>query len=229
MLKRLFEGSLMPCSRAHVYWNGTFSDAGKSALLHAPLPRALERTLADLSGRLLAEDPLAAYQWFDQKCFLPDDILQKVDRMSMAHALEVRPPFLDHRIVEFTASLPASFKIQGSRQKVLLKELMKDKLPASVLRARKIGLDIPVHEWLRGALRTLLLDSLATGVAEYGELFKRKEIEVCVLQHMERRANLGYQLWGLLILFLWMKKWRIQAAPNVTSDPHLTENVLTSV
>lgn len=229
MLKRLFEGSLMPCSRAHVYWNGTFSDADKSALLHAPLPRALERTLADLSGRLLAEDPLAAYQWFDQKCFLPDDILQKVDRMSMAHALEVRPPFLDHRIVEFTASLPASFKIQGSRQKVLLKELMKDKLPASVLRARKIGLDIPVHEWLRGALRTLLLDSLATGVAEYGELFKRKEIEVCVLQHMERRANLGYQLWGLLILFLWMKKWRIRAAPNVTSDPHLTENVLTSI
>ena len=63
--------------------------------------------------------------------------------MSMAHSLEVRPPFLDHRIVEFAATLPASLKIRGSRQKVLLKELMRDKLPASVLRRKKVGFDIP--------------------------------------------------------------------------------------
>ena len=75
--------------------------------------------------------------------------------MSMAHSLEVRPPFLDHRIVEFAATLPASLKIRGSRQKVLLKELMRDKLPSSVLQRKKIGFDIPAHDWLRGRLRPL--------------------------------------------------------------------------
>ena len=71
---------------------------------------------------------LQAYLWFDQKYFLPDNILTKVDHTSMAHAVEVRPPFLDHRIVEFASSLPASMKIQGSRQKVILRNLMRGKL-----------------------------------------------------------------------------------------------------
>jgi asparagine synthase (glutamine-hydrolysing) len=74
-------------------------------------------------------DDVAPYLWFDQKYFLPDDILSKVDRMSMAHAVEVRPPFLDHRIVEFAATLPSSFKIRGARQKFILKNLMASKLP----------------------------------------------------------------------------------------------------
>jgi hypothetical protein len=150
--------------------------------------------------------------WFDQRYFLPDDILNKADRMSMAHSLEVRPPFLDHRIVEFAASLPASLKIRGSRQKVLLKELMRDKLPASVLRRKKIGFDIPAHDWLRGCLRPLMMEVLLDGSSEHGKLFRRDVIETYIRQHMERRVNVGYHLWGLMVLFLWMKKWGIQAA-----------------
>jgi asparagine synthase (glutamine-hydrolysing) len=171
---------------------------------------------------------LAAYLWFDRNYFLPDDILNKVDRMSMAHALEVRPPFLDHRIVEFAASLPAALKIQGARQKVLLKELMRDKLPRSVLTKKKTGLDIPSHEWLRGPLRTLMLDALNGGVAEHGGLFQKSAIEACVRDHLERRANLGYHLWGLMILFLWMRKWRIQTEPLSAPNHRLAEKVLTS-
>ena len=128
-LKRFLEGCLMSPERAHVYWNGTFSDAQKAALLRLELPPALQDILGKLRDRTSSTDDLAPYLWFDQSYFLPDDILTKTDRMSMAHALEVRPPFLDHRIVEFAASLPASLKIRGSRQKVLLKELMRDKLP----------------------------------------------------------------------------------------------------
>jgi asparagine synthase (glutamine-hydrolysing) len=116
--------------------------------------------------------------WFDQRYFLPDDILNKADRMSMAHSLEVRPPFLDHRIVEFAASLPASLKIRGSRQKVLLKELMRDKLPASVLRRKKVGFDIPAHDWLRGCLRPFMQEVLMERcVRVHGELFRRDVIE----------------------------------------------------
>ena len=130
--------------------------------------------------------------------------------MSMAHSLEVRPPFLDHRIVEFAASLPASLKIRGRQQKFVLKELMKDKLPAAVLRRKKIGFDIPAHDWLRGPLRNFLTDTLQTGAAEHAELFDGDVILKFLRLHLDRKANLGYHLWGLLILFQWMNKWQIQ-------------------
>jgi asparagine synthase (glutamine-hydrolysing) len=137
--------------------------------------------------------------------------------MSMAHAVEVRPPFLDHRIVEFAATLPDSLKMKGSRQKLLLKELMKDKLPASILNRKKVGFDIPAHEWLRGPLRPLLLDTLKEGLAEHADLFRADTIENYLRLHLDRQANLGYHLWGLMILFLWMKQWRIQSTPASTS------------
>jgi asparagine synthase (glutamine-hydrolysing) len=227
-LKRFLEGCLLPPDQAHIYWNGTFSEAQKKALLCSPLPDSLEHTLHALRERSLQRDNLAAYLWFDQKYFLPDDILNKVDRMSMAHALEVRPPFLDHRIVEFCASLPATFKVRGARQKVILKELMKDKLPASVLTKKKTGLDIPSHEWLRGPLRALMLNTLNDGVADHPGLFKKGAIDRYVSAHLERRANLGYHLWGLMILFLWMRKWRIQTEPLSAPNPRSAESVLTS-
>ncbi len=226
--KRFLEGCLMSPARAHLYWNGTFSQQQKRDLIDSALPSAFFGLIGELQERLKAGNDLSAYMWFDQKYFLPDDILMKVDRMSMAHAIEARPPFLDHRIVEFAASLPDSFKIEGSRQKVLLKEVMKGKLPAAVLRRKKIGLDIPTHDWLRGPLRPLLLDTLGSRNTEYENLFRHSAIEACIRQHLERRANLGFHLWGLMILFLWMKKWRIQTTP--LSEPRLraTESFLTS-
>jgi asparagine synthase (glutamine-hydrolysing) len=215
-VKRFLEGSLMPPARAHVYWNGTFSDAEKSALLKQDLPGSLNRILAELDGLPPTPDDLAPYLWFDQKYFLADDILTKSDRMSMAHSVEVRPPFLDHRIVEFAAKLPASCKIRGTQQKLILKELMKDKLPPEILKRKKIGFDIPAHEWLRGPLRSLLIDALHYGAAESGEFFRTDVIDTYLRLHLERKANVGYHLWGLLVLFLWMKKWGIQAASSVT-------------
>jgi len=211
-LKRFLEGCQMSPERAHVYWNGTFSDAQKAALLRVEIPPALNRVLGELRHRASGADDLAPYLWFDQRYFLPDDILNKADRMSMAHSLEVRPPFLDHRIVEFAASLPASLKIRGSRQKVLLKELMRHRLPPSVLRRKKIGFDIPAHDWLRGCLRSLMTDVLLDGSSDHANLFRRDVIETYIRQHLERQVNVGYHLWGLMVLFLWMKKWGIQAA-----------------
>jgi len=215
-VKRFLEGTLMPPARAHVYWNGTFSDVEKYSLLKKKLPSSLNQILAELDGLPPSPDDLAPYLWFDQKYFLADDILTKSDRMSMAHSVEVRPPFLDHRIVEFAAKLPASLKIRGTQQKFLLKELMKDKLPPEILQRRKIGFDIPAHEWLRGPLRSLLVDALDHGAAEYGELFRTDVIDTYLRLHLERKANVGYHLWGLLVLFLWMKKWRIQTASSAT-------------
>jgi asparagine synthase (glutamine-hydrolysing) len=213
MMKRFLEGSLQPPEQAHVYWNGTFSEAEARSLSAVPLPGSLGRVLGELRDSPAAKDGVSPYLWWDQKYFLPDDILNKVDRMSMAHSLEVRPPFLDHRIVEFAATLPPAHKMQGSRQKIVLKQLMKNKLPEMILRRKKVGFDIPAHEWLRGPLRELLLDTLREGLAEHDSLFRPGMVQELVRLHLERRKNFGYHLWGLLLLFLWMKKWRIQAAP----------------
>ena len=225
MLKRFLEGSRISPARAHVYWNGTFSDAAKQRLLRTPDPGALARTLADLAR---AGEDLASYLWFDQRYYLPDDILMKVDRMSMAHSLEVRPPFLDHRIVEFAAALPAAFKIRGSRQKVILKELMRGKLPSSILRRKKTGFDIPAHHWLRGPLRQLMNDTILSGAAEHSSIFRPAAIENCIRRHLRRRENLGYHLWGLMILFLWMRKWQIQTVPPV-APAEQTASISTSI
>ena len=140
--------------------------------------------------------------------------------MSMAHSLEVRPPLLDHRIVEFAASLPENLKIRGGAQKVLLKELMKGKLPASILNRKKSGFDVPAHDWFRGVLRPLLMDTLTPKAVDATGLFEYSAVQSLISDHLERRVNVGYHLWGLLTLFLWMKKWGIQAGtPAPMSQP----------
>ncbi len=225
--KRFLEGCRMPAARAHAYWGGTFDDRRKQLLVNRALPGSFDATLAQVTK---AGVTLAAYLWFDQKYFLPDDILTKVDRMSMAHSLEVRPPYLDHRLVEFANTLPERLKIDGSRQKVVLKNLVRNKLPAEILTRKKVGFDIPAHEWLRGPLRPLLLEAVDYARAEHSGFFRIPEIDRLVEAHLERRANLGYHLWGLLILFSWMKKWSIQTGPLAEpARARKMESVITSI
>lgn len=210
-LKRFLEGSLLAPDEAHCYWNGAFSGAEKRSFY---LGSGARKRLFHLSTEQARDIGwMNKFLWFDQLYYLPDDILYKVDRMSMAHSLEVRPAFLDHRIVEFAASLPEEFKIRGSAQKRILRELMKDRLPPAILRRRKEGLDIPAHEWLRTALRPLLLDTLTPESVEESQVFRAGVIQEMVRNHLERRVNLGFHLWGLLILFLWMKRWNIRVEP----------------
>ena len=222
--KRFLEGCKLPAQDAHVFWNGAFSEEEKESVFFAADPSPLQRLLYGMPRESRAAGHLTPSLWFDQTYFLPDDILTKVDRMSMAHSLEVRPPFLDHRIVEFAASLPERFKIRGFCQKYLLRELMRDKLPSSIIGRKKIGLDIPTHQWLRGPLRSLLRDTLSAKAVRETGLFRASGIESLIRRHMERRANLGYHLWSLMILFLWMKRWNIQSVPALEVSPE-TERI----
>ena len=225
--KRLLRGTLLPADEAHFHWNGTFSEAEKRSLVSGMNGHHLLDLMPPLPRQSRNVGALNRYLWMDQITYLPDDILYKSDRLSMAHSLEVRPPFLDHRVVEFAASLPQDFKIRGSRQKYLLKELMKDQLPRMILQRKKIGLDIPTHDWLRGVLRPVLLDTLTPEAIQEAGLFRAEAIQDCIRLHMERRANLGFHLWGLMILFLWMKRWRIEAAPALPERAWALEKALT--
>jgi len=217
-VRRMLDGSFLKPEDAHLFWNGTFSEAEKKRL-HVSNGHPPVSTLMDHLPGARESGLLNRYLWLDQSYYLPDDILYKCDRMSMAHSLEVRPPFLDHRIVEFAARLPERLKIRGSELKLVLRRLMKNKLPQDVISRKKEGFDIPAHAWFRGPLRELLLDTLDRRAVEQTGLFHWSEVNDLIYRHLDRRANLGYHLWGLLTLFLWMKRWGIQTARASEESP----------
>ena len=163
---------------------------------------------------------------------MPDGILYKVVRMSMAHAVEVRPPFLDPRIVAFAARLPQRYKIAGLETKLVLRRLMKDALPPAVLRRPKVGFDIPIHEWFRGVLRPLLLDTLSERAVTESGLFHWPAVRRLIDDHLGRKANWGYHLWGMVTLILWIQRWNIVAPASqalvlaAQSDVFATEQPL---
>ena len=221
-IQRMLQGSFLDPANAHFYWNGTFSESEKERLHSSNGPAPVGDLMRTLPANAADAGYLNRFLWLDQLYYLPDDILYKCDRMSMAHSLEVRPPFLDHRIVEFAARLPEGLKIQGSTLKAILRRLTHDKLPSFVLNRKKEGFDIPAHEWLRGPLRPLLEDTLSRDAVESTKLYRWPVIDALIRDHMERRANLGYHLWGLLTLFLWAKQWKIEMQPVVESASALS-------
>ena len=219
-LKRGIEGSFLDPDEAHFFWNGTCSPEQLRRLR----PGTKGSGLRALAARLAIDaQGVERYLRIDQNYYLPDDILYKTDRMSMAHSLEVRPPFLDHRIVEFAATLPAGLKIRGFKQKFLLKQLMRGKLPQAILDRGKTGFDIPAHDWFRGPLRALLMDTLTPQAVRAAAVFDPSAVASMIADHMERRANVGYHLWGLLTLFLWMKRWNVEVplTPGAARPPAL--------
>jgi asparagine synthase (glutamine-hydrolysing) len=223
-IKRWAKGICLDPDEAHFFWNGTFTkEQGKRICpsLGGNGSRGLIEALPATGCSVLNR-----YLMADQSYYLPDDILYKTDRMSMAHSLEVRPPFLDHRIVEFAASLPESFKIRGATQKFLLKELMKHKLPRAVIKRPKAGFDIPAHDWFRGPLRGLLLETVTPATVKATGIFEWRAIQALIRDHMERRINAGYHLWGLLTLFLWMKRWGVDSRACSEAAPRNSNRVL---
>jgi asparagine synthase (glutamine-hydrolysing) len=210
-LQRFLHGTLLDERASHVFWNGTFSQDQRRQLMVSQSGAHMLKLLATIP----LKGDVTRFMAFDQAYSLPDNLLAKVDRMSMAHALEVRPAFLDHRIVEFAATLPARYCIQGRTLKLLLRRLMKDKLPPSVLAKKKQGLDIPVHDWLRGHLKPLLMDTLNRKAVEESGLVHWPHLEAVINLHMQRKANYGYHLWGMLMLFLWIKQWKIQCGQDI--------------
>jgi len=208
-LKRWIEGSFLPSDEAHFFWNGAFSKEQKEELLAGEVSVPFSILLEDIAASRVRG--INRYLLLDQKYYLQADILPKLDRMSMAHALEVRPPYLDHRIVEFAASLPENYKVRGSTLKYLLRELMRGKLPDRIIRRKKMGLDIPTHRWFRGPLSSLLQDALSPQTLKLLGVFDSAFVQRLISDHLERRTNAGYHLWGMLILVTWMRKWNVQA------------------
>lgn len=156
------------------------------------------------SGAVL--DPLDAMLDVDVRSYLPYDLLVKMDIAAMANSLEARSPFLDHRVMEYVARLPARYKIRGITQKHLLKRLGADLLPPPILRRRKMGFGPPIGTWLRRELEPLLRDSLLSSEARQRGYFRPSSVQRLVDEHVGGVANHAYQLWALLWFELWLRQ-----------------------
>ena len=145
-------------------------------------------------------------QIIDFKKYLHDDILVKVDRMSMANSLEVRSPLLDYRIIELAFSLPDYLKINKNNTKYILRESMKNLIPREIyMRKDKRGFSVPISEWIRNELSEYVNDTiLDKSILELG-LFNKNQIEKMLVLHNKRLFDYGPQIWSIFIMSLWMK------------------------
>jgi asparagine synthase (glutamine-hydrolysing) len=205
-LRRFAAGRPLTAQRAHCAWRQILDDGDKARLLKPELrdavasPDAFDRferhfdEVADL-------DDLDQSLYVDMKTWLADDILAKVDRMTMAHSLESRAPFLDHRLVEFAASLPSRSKLNGWRTKHILKESQRVRLPPRTVARAKRGFNAPVSHWMNGPLEQVGRDAFSAG--RLGEWFDETQVDALWTEHRSRRADHGLALFELTCLGLW--------------------------
>jgi len=139
--------------------------------------------------------------------YLPYDLCAKVDLASMAHGLEVRQPLLDHRVVEFAASLPINLKFRGGRGKLLLEDTFGSLIPRSIFRRKKMGFGIPIGTWFRNELKPMVHDTILSESARTAPYFHRQGVAELVRSHESGEQNHGYRLWNLLILEKWLRQW----------------------
>jgi asparagine synthase (glutamine-hydrolysing) len=143
----------------------------------------------------------------DQMTYLPDAMLTKVDRASMAVGLEVRVPLLDHRVMEYTSGLPGDLKYRNGTGKYILRKLLARYVPAELFDRPKMGFGVPIDQWFRDGLKELLLDYLSPDRLRKEGLFDQTLIETKIKEHLSGRANHQHRLWSILIWEMWRERW----------------------
>jgi asparagine synthase (glutamine-hydrolysing) len=160
-----------------------------------------------LYARCQSPDPLDRAMYVDAKTYMVEDVLTKVDRMSMAVSLETREPLLDHKLLEYAATIPASLKLHQGQTKYLLRRLLQRRLPQSILDRKKQGFAAPVGKWLRGPLQGLSRDLLLDGTLAARGIFRDAAIRNVWDAHTAGTADHSQRLWSLLMLELWFREY----------------------
>jgi asparagine synthase (glutamine-hydrolysing) len=169
-----------------------------------PEAKRFQATVADSHQR--NQDQADLNKVFQEEIlhYLPDDLLVKTDMASMAHGLELRSPFLDHEVMELTARMPISLKMQGVQQKVFLKRFAQQYLPTSILNRKKHGFQIPIHDWIRGSWQKPIAEALLAGpLIAHG--FQKSFMEKLLQDHQTWKRNAGHQIFLLLTLSHWLR------------------------
>ena len=148
-------------------------------------------------------EPLARMQYTDVVTYLPEDLLVKVDRMSMAHSLEARSPLLDSELLEFSIRIPSALKVSRQRGKLILCDAMRDRFPPGFMDRPKMGFSIPVAQWLRNDLRGECYKRICAGMLAETGWFKQDALQALVDAHMSGARDCSAQVWNLLVLGIW--------------------------
>jgi asparagine synthase (glutamine-hydrolysing) len=216
--KRFAEAGSLPLAERYLRWNGYFASGLLDLLrpeLH-PLARRdrvlsscrepLERTETHVAGQAITT--LSRLLQLNLETYLLDDLHVKTDRMSMAHALEARSPFLDTTVIEFGAALPDRLRMRLGKGKILLRRAMKGILPESILARGKMGFGAPLGSWFRGELDGLVRERLLQPASPIYEYLRPEPIAALVHSHGTGRADLSPQIWALLTLESWLRQER---------------------
>jgi asparagine synthase (glutamine-hydrolysing) len=205
--KKFIAGIDYPPEIANTIWWGAYPPAERDRLLSPDLKAALrENPFAPIAfhlGNDDAADPLDRICYLDLKLYLQDDLLVKVDRMSMANSLEIRVPFLDYTFIDFATAIPNRLKLRGMETKHILKKAIGPSLPPAILKRPKIGFDIPLGVWMREELRDFVRDVLAPERLRAHGYFDADYVGRVLEEHMVGSHNHRQRLWPLVIFQFW--------------------------
>ena len=192
---------------AHLWWRVVLSGERRRALLAPAVLEAAaepaERWFREVWSRSGARDDLNRILHVDSSVFLPDDLMVKNDRMTMAHSLEARVPFTDPELTGWMATVPARLKLPGLRKKHIMREALRGLLPREILERKKVGLEMPYSRWLGGELKDVLLDWCGPERVRAVGLFRPEAVAVLVEEHLSRRHDHGRPLWVLMNFMMW--------------------------
>ncbi len=206
--KRFIQGTQLPKSLYHARWMVFLHEYERQHLFTDPVLETIGETdpydfIFQYSSMVDGQDDITRTGYMDVNTYLVDDILVKVDRMSMATSLEARVPYLDHRVAEFTFTLPPDLKMNGRDSKILLKKTFWDHLPGEVQNRDKQGFSIPIKNWIRKDLKPMMLDLLSPNRIEQQGFFNSDYVSRLVDEHLKGKENHSHQLWALIVFEQW--------------------------
>jgi asparagine synthase (glutamine-hydrolysing) len=193
----------LPFGQRMPRWFGAMSDAERLRLVALNRRDGAANVMESSGGN----SALRSILCFDQTSWLPDNLLERGDRMTMAASIEARMPFMDHELAEFVSRLPDRFRVQGHTGKWILRQAMKRLLPRRILERPKIGFRVPVNEWFRTSMRDYLYDHLTGPDSRSRHYYHRAELHALLGEHVSGRHNHEKLLWSLLNLEIWHREF----------------------
>jgi asparagine synthase (glutamine-hydrolysing) len=211
-LKRFLGGQDLSPAQAHFWWRVVLTEAQKLSLytphvLEQIVPQASERHFVDRFEQSTAKDSLSRLFEIDCSVFLPDDLMVKNDRMSMAHSLEARVPLTDLELTAFMSTVPSGLKLRSLRKKHIMRRAMEGILPAEILNKKKVGLEMPYSHWLKHELKDLMMSYLGPKRISDTGLFRPDAVQALINDHLAGRVDHGRALWGLLNYMMWLEHY----------------------
>ncbi len=207
-MKQFIQASSFSPERRNVKWHSFFDDDGKQDLYSEKMQnrfKALDTFsyMADITNQSDGEDFLDKILYTDLMTYLPDNLLVKMDIATMANSVETRSPFLDHKLIEFTAQIPVQLKLKGFTSKYILKEAIRNLLPREIVHRDKMGFGVPIGEWFRQELKGYVQEILLHKRCISRGYFKKETVQQLLDEHISGKIDHGYRLWILLNLELW--------------------------